>query len=83
MSKQDNQPKPAAGKRPTYRQEFRDEVVRLTVTSGKTVAQVARDLGVSEPTLHEWRRHARYAHRLAVPENESVEQHLFHFLPAG
>lgn len=76
MSKQENQRKPAAGKRPTYTQEFRDEAVRLTVSSGKTVAQVARDLGVSEPTLHEWRRHARYAHRLPVPENESVEQQI-------
>jgi len=73
MSKQENQ---RAGMRPTYTQEFQDEAVRLTVMSGKTVAQVARDLGVSEPTLHEWRRHARYAHRLPIAENESAEQRI-------
>ncbi len=52
MSKQENQEKSVADKRPTYAQEFPDEAVRLTVSSGKTVAQVARDLDVSEPALH-------------------------------
>jgi transposase-like protein len=30
-----------------YTKEFREETVRLTVDSGKSVAQVARDLGIS------------------------------------
>lgn len=59
-----------------YTQEFRDEAVRLTVTGGKSVAQVARDLGISVPTLHDWRRQARYDHRMPVPETETPEQQL-------
>jgi transposase len=76
MSKQQSQPKSGRSPRPSYTQEFRDEAVRLTVTSGKSVAQVARDLGIKVATLHEWRRHARYDHRLPVPDNETPEQQL-------
>lgn len=74
MSKQQNQSKASRSPRPTYTQEFRDEAVRLTVTSGKSVAQVARDLDIKVATLHEWRRHARYDHRLPVPDHETPEQ---------
>ncbi|MEO6049434.1 MAG: transposase [Candidatus Kapaibacterium sp.] len=45
--------------RRTYTQEFRDKAVRLTVTSGKTVAQISRDLGIGSHRLYEWRREAR------------------------
>jgi len=34
--------------------EFKDEAVRLVVNTGRTVAQVARDLGVLEATLGWW-----------------------------
>lgn len=64
--------KPGRGKR--YSQEFRDQAVRLTVTSGKSVAQIARELGLSVDTLHDWRRDARYAHRMPVADNETPEQ---------
>jgi transposase len=76
MSKRQNQSSQAPGTRTTYTQEFRDEAVRLTVTSGKSVAQVARDLNIKVATLHEWRRHARYDHRLPVADNETPEQQL-------
>src|SRR5688500_15626499 len=36
-----------------YTLEFKEEAVRL-VTSGERVATVARNLGVSEQTLHNW-----------------------------
>lgn len=42
-----------------YTQEFKQEAVRLTVDSGKSVAQVAKDLGISVNTLHDWQRQAR------------------------
>ena len=61
-------------KRQTFSQEFRDEAVRLTVTSGKTIAQVARELGVAATTLYHWRRDAQYAHSLPVAEHEAAEQ---------
>ncbi|MDB5033625.1 MAG: Transposase [Chlorobi bacterium] len=35
-----------------YMQEFRDAAVRQSVSSGKSVAQVAKDLGINVNTLH-------------------------------
>jgi transposase len=58
----------------TFSQEFRDEAVRLTVTGGKSIAQVARELGVAANTLYHWRREAHYAHAVPVAEQESTEQ---------
>ena len=40
--------------RPPYPPEFRAEAVRLAKTSGETVAQVAKDLGISDQTLRNW-----------------------------
>ncbi len=59
-----------------YPPEFRQDAVRLTVTSGKSIAQVARDVGISVNTLHDWRRDARYAHRMPIPDNETTEQQI-------
>jgi len=42
--------------RPPYAKEFRTEAVRLVRESGKSLAQIAKDLGVSEPTLRGWRK---------------------------
>ena len=58
----------------TYSKEFKDEAVRQAATSGKSVAHVARDLGMSEHTLHDWIRRARYSHSLPVPDSETQEQ---------
>jgi transposase len=43
---------PSAG--PPYSPEFRADAVRLLRSSGKTVAELSRELGVSEPTLRRW-----------------------------
>ena len=40
--------------RPPCPPEFRAEAVRLYRTSGKSQAQIARELGVSSPTLAHW-----------------------------
>ena len=45
--------------RPPYPPEFRREALELIKLSGKSVSQVAKDLGVSEQTLWNWRRQAR------------------------
>ncbi len=39
-----------------YGKEFKEEAVRLAATSGKPVAQVARELGISDSAIHGWRR---------------------------
>src|SRR6202049_3779970 len=40
----------------TYTQEFKREAVRLAQTSGKSIAQVARELGISDTSIHQWRK---------------------------
>ena len=40
----------------TYTQEFKREAVRLAQTSGKPITQVARELGISDASIHQWRK---------------------------
>ena len=40
----------------TYTVEFKREAVRLAQTSGKSITQVARDLGISDTRVHQWRK---------------------------
>jgi transposase len=40
----------------TYTPEFKREAVRLAQTSGKPIAQVARELGISDSSIHQWRK---------------------------
>jgi transposase len=40
----------------TYTAEFKRVAVRLAQTSGKPIAQVARELGISDTSIHEWRK---------------------------
>lgn len=42
-------------KRRRYDREFKLEAVRLSFEPGRSVAGVARDLGISENVLHVWR----------------------------
>jgi transposase len=41
-------------KRRRFDSEFREGAVRIVKETGKPVAQVARDLGISAYTLHNW-----------------------------
>jgi len=40
--------------RPPYPPEFKAEAVRLAKTSGETIRQIAKDLGISDQTLRNW-----------------------------
>jgi transposase len=40
--------------RPPYPPEFRAEAVRLVKSSGETISQIAKDLGISDQTLRNW-----------------------------
>ena len=44
--------------KPPYPAEFKEGAVRLTRSSGKPVAQIARDLGVSFENLRHWVKQA-------------------------
>jgi len=40
----------------TYTAEFKREAVRLAQTSGKPITHIARDLGISDTSIHQWRK---------------------------
>lgn len=42
--------------RKKYDKQFKLDAVRLTSEGGKSVAAVARDLGIDANTLHHWKR---------------------------
>jgi transposase len=44
-----------AGKRRTFTREFKLEAVRLVIAEGMSLAQVARDLGISASSLARWK----------------------------
>jgi transposase len=47
--------------RKRYDREFREGAVRIVEETGKSIAQVARDLGVNEGPLGNWMARAREA----------------------
>jgi putative transposase len=51
----------------TYTPEFKREAVRLAQTSGKPIAQVARELGISDTSIHQWRKELREYGQEAFP----------------
>jgi len=48
-----------ADKRRRFDAEFREGAVRIVAETGKTLAEVARDLGMNETTLATWVSRAR------------------------
>jgi transposase len=42
----------------TYTPELKREAVRLAQTSGKPIVQVARELDISDTSLHQWLKRA-------------------------
>jgi transposase len=55
-----------------YTEEFKQEAVRLMESSGKPVAQVARDLGVNDNNLYRWR--GLYGSQFSVNRNGNVAE---------
>jgi transposase len=53
--------------RKVYTREYKLEAVQLTAGSGRSTAQVARDLGINENTLHNWRKELRRDPEHAFP----------------
>ena len=44
-----------ANERRKYSEEFKREAVQLMETSGKAIAEIARDLGINDNNLYRWR----------------------------
>jgi transposase len=66
----------AGSNRRKYDREFKLEAVRLSREAGRTVAGVARDLGISENMLHRWRSQFSQEGEAAFPGkgHQSPEQ---------
>lgn len=47
--------------RQKYSQDFKEQAIRLSEVSDKSVAQVARELGIHAKMLYRWRREASEA----------------------
>jgi transposase len=59
----------------TYTAEFRESAVKLATESEQSVAQVAKDLGVNENTLHTWI--SKYSKRTEVAKPARTDEHLY------
>ncbi len=51
----------------TYTREFKEEAVRLVQTSGKPIAHIARELGISDASIHQWRKELAQYGKEAFP----------------
>lgn len=60
--------------RRTFTEEFKREAVRLTETSGRTIAQVSDDLGIGLSTLTRWKRRYRDADLLSGPHEDTARE---------
>ena len=63
-----------AGKYKKYTPEFRAEAAKLVVEGSRSIADVAREIGVSETTLGNWTRTYREAHAEDEPELQLSER---------
>jgi transposase-like protein len=59
-----------------YSPEFKTEAVRLVSETDESVNQIARDLGVSEPSLRAWVKAARPQPRPKEPLTEDERSEL-------
>ncbi len=61
--------------RRSFTEDFKREAVRLTQTSGRTISQVAEDIGIGLSTLTRWKRKYQEADLLSGPQDD-VEKEL-------
>ena len=57
----------------TFTDEFKREAVRLVRTSGRTIGQIADDLGIGHSTLGKWLSKHREAELLAGPHDDTAK----------
>ena len=50
--------------RKKYTQEYKDEAVELVISSGRPIAEIARNLGINEGTLAKWVNMAKKSGKL-------------------
>jgi transposase len=62
-----------ASTRKKYTREFKLEALKLAETSGKSIAQIERDLGLSGGLLHYWKNKWKQDGKTAFPGNGSLK----------
>ena len=62
------------GKYKTYSPEFREEAARLVIDTSRAIADVARELGISETSLGNWVRACREKHAEEEPPLQVSER---------
>ncbi len=60
--------------RTEYNTEFKDRAVNMVIRSDKSIAQIARDLGVIKSTLYAWVNKAKVS---KIEDNELTAEELF------
>ena len=58
------------GKRQVYDEAFKKEAVRILTSSGRTILEVAKDLGLGRSTLSKWKSQLDEADLLAGPHDD-------------
>ena len=64
-----------AKKRRNYTKEFKVEAVRLVIDQGRTIADVARSLGVGEGVVSQWKQNYVKLRAEAFPGNGKRTAH--------
>ena len=58
------------GKQPVFDDAFKVEAVRILGSSGRTIAQVADDLGIGKSSLSRWKTEQAEAKLMAGPHDD-------------
>ena len=58
----------------TFTDDFKREAVRLIGTSGRTIPQVAKDLGIGLSSLSRWKQQFNEADLLAGPHEDVTKE---------
>ena len=60
--------------RRSFTEEYKDEAVRFVIEGGRSIAEVARNIGVHEMTLGKWVKKARDAQAAATPADAPLTE---------
>ena len=61
-------------KQPVFDESFRREAVRILATGGRTVREVANDLGIGFSTLNKWKSRLEEAELMAGPHDDVMKE---------
>ena len=63
--------------RKIYTTEFKEQAVKLSYVSGKSVAETAADLGLPTNMLHRWRREAKHTGRVFPGHGKARDEEMY------